>query len=214
MSTSLLKRNLWIFKSGAWNFYSLPGYEISKYFPCEFSKKLLNFQIRLWKYVTFFWKIHKESILKFHNRENNKIPITVFENSKISFKQWTSQNGTNFCISSDLLRTLGLWLSGYNNHQPSQRSTIQHTYRKSTKNTDLDEIKSNTVSRGINYLSIPFIRRVPFGHIFCWGEKRSISLAWTAPSTERFHLWYFYSVISSPTPPNQNPGSSKRFSSL
>jgi len=39
---SLLKRNLQIFKSGDRNFCSLPGYEISKYFPFEFSKKLLN----------------------------------------------------------------------------------------------------------------------------------------------------------------------------
>ena len=67
---TLLQRNLWIFKSVDWNFYSLPGHEISKDFSCKFSKKLLNFQIRLWKYVTF-WKIHKES-MKFHNREVNK----------------------------------------------------------------------------------------------------------------------------------------------
>jgi len=41
---TLLKRNLWIFKSSDWNFYSLPGYEISKYFPCELSKKLRIFK--------------------------------------------------------------------------------------------------------------------------------------------------------------------------
>jgi len=41
-------------------FYSPPGYEISKYFSC-----------------------------KFHDREVKKIPVTGFENLKISFKQWT-----------------------------------------------------------------------------------------------------------------------------
>jgi len=43
MVTNTLKQNLWFFKSGDWNFYSLPGYEI-----------------------------HKKSIWKFHYREVKK----------------------------------------------------------------------------------------------------------------------------------------------
>ena len=39
---TLSKRNLWIFKSGGWNFYSLPGNVFSKYFSGKFSKKLLK----------------------------------------------------------------------------------------------------------------------------------------------------------------------------
>jgi len=40
---SLLKQNLWISKAGEWDFYSLPDYEISKYFSCNFFKKWLEF---------------------------------------------------------------------------------------------------------------------------------------------------------------------------
>jgi len=39
---TLLKENLQISKSDDWNFYSLHGYEIPKYFSCKFFNKLLN----------------------------------------------------------------------------------------------------------------------------------------------------------------------------
>jgi len=70
-NSTLLKRNLWIFKSGVGIFIHFPVMKFQNTFLVNFQKRLLNFQIRLWKYVTF-WKIHKESILKFHNREVNK----------------------------------------------------------------------------------------------------------------------------------------------
>jgi len=82
---TLLKRNLRIFKSGDWIFFSLPGHEISKYFSCKFSKKLLNFQIRIWKYVTF-WKIHEDKVFwNFITGKWIKIPITGFDIQRFRF---------------------------------------------------------------------------------------------------------------------------------
>jgi len=60
-------------------FYSLPSYEISKYFSWKFSKKVtwLSF---------FFKKNYKKSILKFHDQEvNTNSNHHRFENSKNSF---------------------------------------------------------------------------------------------------------------------------------
>ena len=77
--SSLLKRNIWIFKSGDWNLYSLPGYESSKYFSCNFKKKEIQTRI-----LSNFKKLQKKGFWKFITGKWIKIPITGSENSKIS----------------------------------------------------------------------------------------------------------------------------------
>ena len=57
------KRNIWIFKYGDWNFYSIPGYEILKYFSHKFSKMLLKLR-------NFFFLIQRYS---FNNISNTLI---------------------------------------------------------------------------------------------------------------------------------------------
>jgi len=63
---SLLKRNIWIFKSGDWIFYLFPGHEILKFFPCKLHNREVNESSnpRIWKFKDFFFQCYKRAFLQ------------------------------------------------------------------------------------------------------------------------------------------------------